>query len=284
MAGQAEYFWAMSLRGEHQAFTSGFALPVRCDGFWRGISTAWVSRVVSGTLAGLLVLLGVMSLYLLATSSLAPRLGADLTVYREAADRWLSGGSYFYPEQLAGPYTVVNGHVLYPPVALVLFVPFTVLPAVLWWAVPLVIIAACVIRLRPSRWGWVGILALACWPYSVEIAWPGNPTIWITAILAAATRWPWASAFGLLKPSLFPFALAGIRTRAWWIALAIFAAASLLFLPMWFDWLRAVTNARGPFSGPLYSLKDLTWMAIPTVAWGSRRGGSGTSEPMPGIA
>ena len=260
----------MSIRGERQVFASGIAAPRGLFGeAWQGLSDR-LARVLSTTLAGVILLVGAYTLWTLFHS---PNyvFGLDFGIYRDAAARWQAGDFYFYPEQLAGPYTVISGHVLYPPVALLLFIPFTVLPAVLWWLVPLGTISACVTRLRPSRWGWVAILALLCWPYSLELAFTGNPTIWIAAILALSTRWPWASAFVLLKPSLFPFALAGIRTRAWWIALAIFAAASLLFLPMWFDWIRALTNARGPFSGLLYSLKDLTWMAIPSVGWVTRR-------------
>jgi hypothetical protein len=216
---------------------------------------------------------GAFTLSILFTSpAYAPLAGYDFETYRAAAERWLAGGFFYYPEQIAGPYTVILGHVLYPPVGLLLFIPFTVLPAVLWWAVPLGIIAWRVIDLRPSRWGWVAILALVCWPFSVELGFTGNPTIWITALLALATRWPWVSALVLLKPSLFPFALAGIRTRAWWVALGAFAVASLLFLPMWADWIRVVVNARGVFSGLLYSVKDLTWMLVPVVAWATRAG------------
>jgi len=231
-----------------------------------------VSRIAAWTVIGLALAVGALTLWALFTSPVfAPSAGYDFGIYRAAAERWLSGGFYFYPEQLAGPYQVISGHVMYPPVALVLFIPFTVLPGLLWWAVPLGTIAACTIRLRPSLWGWAAILALLCWPYSLELAFAGNPTLWIAAILALSTRWPWVSAFVLLKPSLAPFALAGARTREWWIALAVFAGVSALFLPMWADWVRAVVNARGPFAGLFYSVKDLTWMAIPTVAWVSRR-------------
>ena len=140
--------------------------------------------------------------------------------------------------------------------------------------------------MRPSTWGWVAIAALACWPYSLELAFVGNPTIWIAALLALATRWPWVNAFLLVQPSLFPFALAGIRTRSWWVALAVFLIASALFLPMWLDWTKVVLYARGPFSGLLCSVTNLTWMLIPTVAWFTRTRagqvvsmGSGTMAP-----
>ena len=42
--------------------------------------------------------------------------------------------------QLAGPYDVtLMTDVLYPPSALLLFVPFSILPIVLWWVVPIAI-------------------------------------------------------------------------------------------------------------------------------------------------
>jgi len=58
-------------------------------------------------------------------------LGVDFSLYRDVAARWLAGGSYFEPHQLAGPYTIEVGDILYPPVGLWLFVPFAVLPGAL---------------------------------------------------------------------------------------------------------------------------------------------------------
>ena len=76
-------------------------------------------------------------LVLLVPRPLEQPFGVDFLLYRDAAARWLAGGPYFEPYQLAGPYPITAGDVLYPPVALWLFVPFTVLPAVLWWAIPI---------------------------------------------------------------------------------------------------------------------------------------------------
>jgi hypothetical protein len=136
--------------------------------------------------------------------------------------------------------------------------------------VPLAIIAWRVWALRPSPWAWVGIAACLAWPMTVELVYTGNPLLWIVAALALATRWPWMSVLILLKPSLFPFALFGMRARRWWLALGASAIVAALFLPMWPDWIRTVLNARGPSSGPLYSLKDVPTMAIPLLAWVGR--------------
>src|SRR5262249_12098765 len=68
-------------------------------------------------------------------------LAVDADLYREAAVRWSGGGPFYAARQLAGPYEITPGDILYPPVGLWLFVPFTFLPdalaMVLWWAIPL---------------------------------------------------------------------------------------------------------------------------------------------------
>ena len=107
------------------------------------------------------------------TALLVPRpleqpFGVDFILYRDAAARWLAGGPYFEPYQLAGPYPITAGDVLYPPVALWLFVPFTVLPAVLWWAIPIAVAAWAVWRLQPSPEWWPLIALCIAWrrPFS----------------------------------------------------------------------------------------------------------------------
>ncbi len=61
----------------------------------------------------------------------------DYRLYMDATERWLRGGPFYEPYQLAGPYTISAGDILYPPVALWLFVPLSFLPACMWWLVPL---------------------------------------------------------------------------------------------------------------------------------------------------
>ncbi len=56
-------------------------------------------------------------------------MGTDYRTYMDATRVWLPGGSFYPAYELAGPYQIELGAVLYPPVALLLFVPFTVLPA-----------------------------------------------------------------------------------------------------------------------------------------------------------
>src|SRR6187431_746092 len=80
--------------------------------------------------------------------------GVDFILYRDVAARWLAGGPYFEPYQLAGPYDIRAGDILYPPAGLLLFVPFAVAPAalawLLWWAVPIGATAWAIWRLRPQ--------------------------------------------------------------------------------------------------------------------------------------
>ncbi len=98
----------------------------------------------------------------------------------------------------------------------------------------------------------------------------GNPVIWSLAALSLGTLYAWPSVFVLLKPTLGPLALFGSNRRSWWVALGAFAAVSLLFLPMWPDYVRVILNARHP-SGPLYSLGEVPMLLIPVAAWLGRR-------------
>src|SRR4249919_2944324 len=79
--------------------------------------------------------------------------GVDFRLYQDATARWLASGQFYEPYQLAGPYPISAGDILYPPVALWLFVPFAVdggpvldaIQAVVWWALPLGVVAAVVV-------------------------------------------------------------------------------------------------------------------------------------------
>lgn len=187
----------------------------------------------------------------------------DYTMYMDATRRWLAGGPFFEPYQLTGPYPVRMGDVLYPPVGLLLFIPFTVLPAVLWWAIPLGVTAAAIWNMRPAPVSWP-FLALCCfWPPFVARIVAGNPVMWVMAAVALGFTFRWAFVGVLLKPSLFPFALLGVRDRSWWIALLLLAALSVPFGALWIDWLVAVANSE---AGLLYSLQDVPILLLPIIA------------------
>jgi hypothetical protein len=85
-----------------------------------------------------------------------------------------------------------------------------------------------------------------------------------------------AAPFVLLKPSLAPFALFGIRRRSWWIGAAAFVLLSIPFGAMWADWVTTVVNSRG--GGLLYSSLEIPMLLLPLVAWwGRTRGGGGVA-------
>jgi hypothetical protein len=191
--------------------------------------------------------------------------GIDFALYRDVAARWLAGGPFYEPRQLAGPYEVAHGDVLYPPVGLWLFVPFTVLPMVLWWAVPAAVTTWGIWRVRPRPAVWPLMALCLAWPTTPLKIWTGNPVIWCMAAMSVAIVYRWASPFALLKPSLFPFALFGIRDRSWWVGLALFVGLCLPFGALWADWIASVLNSRG--GGPLYSALEAPMLLLPLVAW-----------------
>ncbi len=219
-----------------------------------------------------------MLLFPLAAVVLAPHqleqpFGVDFTLYREATERWLSGGPFYEPYQLAGPYPIRAGDVLYPPVALWLFVPFTVVPfpalaAVLWAAIPVGAAGWAIWRLRPRPAVWPILAFCIVWPTTLLKLWTGNPVIWSVAALSLGVVHYWPSVFVLLKPSLFPFALFGADRRHWWLALAAFVALGLPFGAMWADWLTSVVNSTG--GGLLYSVLEVPMLLLPLVAWAGR--------------
>jgi hypothetical protein len=197
-------------------------------------------------------------------------LGVDLHQYQAHASRWLAGDGLFLREQLEGPYSVWELlPPLYPPTFLLLIVPFVWLPEPLWWAFPLGLMGYTIARHRPAWWGWAIIAVLAMYPRTQEIVWYGNPSMWVAAAVAAGTLWGWPAAFALLKPSLAPFALVGVRRRSWWLAVLVLTAISLPFGGLWLDYLTAVRNATD--TGVLYSLRDVPALLVPLVAWASSR-------------
>lgn len=204
-------------------------------------------------------------------------LGVDFDLYRDVTIRWLHGGPYFEPYQVAGPYEIRAGDVLYPPVALWLFAPFAIAGtggllavalAVAWWAIPLAVTAAVVWRLRPHPLAWPLLALCVSNPTTLLKIWTGNPVMWSMAAMALAvlsTRTRFAGPFVLLKPSLAPFALFGVRQRSWWLGLAVLLVASVPFGALWADWVTSVLNSRG--GGLLYSVLEIPLLLLPLVAW-----------------
>ncbi len=179
--------------------------------------------------------------------------------------RWMNGGQFYLDRQLHGPYEIMEGDLLYPPTALWLFVPLSFLPAVLWWLIPIGFVAWSIWDWRPTVWSWPIMALCLAWPNTTIAFVTGYPGLWLAAAIAAGLRWGWPGAMVLLKPSLLPFALIGIRTRGWWLMSAALVLMTLPLLAMIPDWLHAVFDGRG-WGGYLYSLREVPLMLLPVVA------------------
>jgi len=219
--------------------------------------------------------------------------GVDYQLYRDATTRWLATGQFYESYQLAGPYAISAGDILYPPVALWLFVPFsatlgsvgTAVQWAAWWLLPIGTVAAVVVALQPRPIAWPLVALCLANPTTLLKVWTGNPVIWSMAAMALAVVGAsrFAAPFVLLKPSLAPFALFGIRRRSWWAGAALLALLCLPFGAMWADWLTSLANSRG--GGLLYSSLEFPMLLLPLVAWWARtRGGGGRRAAEPRTA
>lgn len=189
----------------------------------------------------------------------------DLQVYRDATARLLAGDGWYLQRQLGGPYQIQFGDVLYPPVTAWFFLPWLVLPGWTFSAVPLGIVAWFVGTARPAAWTWPVMVFCLVFPVTLVYIAYANPTIWIAAFVALGLRFAWPGVLVLLKPSLAPFALIGIRSRGWWVGLVLLGLASLPFLALTLDYPRILLDSRG--SSLLYSGTSVPILALPIVAW-----------------
>jgi hypothetical protein len=221
-----------------------------------------VGIVVFGSIALLLLEVALVAFL---KDGVGPWAGIDYQMYMEAAYRFLHGDGYFLPHQLAGQYRIQLGDVLYPPIALWLFVPFMSLPAYLWWVIPLGVTLAVVYRLRPAPWTWPLLALCVAWPTTSVKLFTGNPVMWAMMAMALGVLYRWPSVFVAVKASLFPFALFGIWHRSWWKAAGVFALLSLPFGTLWLDWLRSLLNSTG--GGLAYSVMEVPMLLFPLVAW-----------------
>jgi heme/copper-type cytochrome/quinol oxidase subunit 4 len=200
------------------------------DGGRRPVSPLVMAAILIGTVDLVMWYLSIRSGFTL------PAEGIDLGTYRAATQSFLGGTGFYQSYQLAGPYTMELQPILYPPSAIPLFALFTVLPSVVWWAIPLGILAWSMRGLPRSRWPIV--LALLAWPQTVTLIWAGNPVMWMAAFLALG--------FGplvLLKPTLAPFALVAARERRWWLGAAILLVLAVVPWSTWLDYLVVLGNA-----------------------------------------
>ncbi len=201
----------------------------------------------------------------------AGMLGIDLDTYRAFAQRWLDTGSMYLPWQMAAPFDPQPlPHVpdrmpsMYPPTAVLLFAPFLVLPAVLWYAIPLGVIAYALWRWRPAPWAWPLLALVLVYPPTVPSVISGNTTPWIVAAICGGLVWGWPSLLVMLKPSLLPLAFIGIRRRSWWLAAGVGLAVSALFAPEWVSYIAVVRNEDTSLA---YSLGGWPVYVAPFIGW-----------------
>lgn len=209
-------------------------------------------------------------------------IGYDFGIYVDRTRSWLDGEGFYRARQLAGPYVIENGDSLYPPPAILLFLPWALgAPAVLWWLIPSAAIALSLRKLRPPLWGWVILIGLVLVYGRTLIAIIlGNPSIWGFAAILAGAAYGWPALGALVKPVLAPFALIGAGRRSWWIGLALVAVAAVAFAPMWPDYFRVVSDARNSRDiwyviGEVPSAAALAlvgWASARRQAQGQRRG------------
>jgi hypothetical protein len=225
-----------------------------------------IVRIGVLVLTGVLLALGTLWAFQLWSiiSSHQGGVGVDFHRYLELTGRWLSSGQFYLDHQLAGPTILSDGDPLYPPIVLYLLVPFRLLPEVLWWVIPLSVLAYVLVRLRPRAWTWPLLAAVVVWPRTPALIFYGNPGMWIDAAVAAGVLYAWPFALVLVKPSLLPLALLGIRKRSWWIAVGLLALAAIPFGTLWLDYLTVLRNSALPVT---YSVLDLPLACAPVIAW-----------------
>ena len=216
----------------------------------------------------------VLTVTIHAGAAVRGEVGYDYGFYVAVGRHFLETGQAYFPSQSA-PYIAEGMVNIYPPTALYLFVPFVVLPAVLWWAVPLGIIASALYRLRPARWAWP-VMALACCVPINAPAVPvalvyGNTLLWtVAAIFGGAAFRPGLAWAGIIKPTDLVFGLPfALRS---WRGFAVTVVASVALLPLWFDYIAALGNLVD--GGLLRGMSAWAALAIPLVAWVARTGRS----------
>jgi hypothetical protein len=226
-----------------------------------------LERPVVTTALVLLVLMTIVVPWILAiryVPDTVKLVAIDANIYFDAATRWLADGTWYLSRQLQGPYEIQIGDVLYPPILLYLLLPFQVLPRVLWWVIPIAISVVAVARIHPPRWSWPLLLLCLAWGPAMAQVVKGNPVMWVMAALSVSIAMGWPSTLVLLKPSLFPFALIGIRQRAWWLQLGLLGLLSLPVLGLTLLYPQVILDSRG--GGILYSLNDAPLLLLPVIA------------------
>jgi hypothetical protein len=201
--------------------------------------------------------------------------GIDFDTFLVYARRFLDTGSMYLPYQLAGPFNPQPlPHIpaimpsMYPPIAVFLFVPFLVLPSILWWIIPLSLTGVIIASWRPAPWSWPVMALVSVSPNLGGFLAAGGTNMWVVLFVTAGLRYGWPAALIAIKPTFLPFMFVGAGRRAFWPALGLMVALSLVMLPETLRYVTVVLNSRG--AGLLYSVGDIPFVLVPIVAWLSR--------------
>lgn len=245
------------------AAARSLALPIRTDR--RGRLLDVIALTMTAAILAVTVVQWVPLLFNLDPAKIA----IDFNLYVDATRRALNGGAYYLAYQLEGPYDATPGVILYPPPFILVMIPFAILPWPVYWLLPIGAVAWGAWVFRPRITWWPVIAFCIWWPGTLITLVAGNPVLLFTGAMALATLRYWPAAWILLKPSLFPFALFGIWTRAWWAGLGLFVLVSIPFGLMWLDYAAVLLNARHEL-GLLYNIGQAPTLAIPLAIWAGR--------------
>ncbi len=239
--------------------------------------------LLAAVVAGVLVAEVIVTFGLMRASG---DLWIDYAFYRQVGATWLADGTYYLPHQLTGaPYGIVPMQdVLYPPTALFLFVPLTVIPPPVWWIVPVAVLAFTIWRWRPAPWAWLAMALLLLWPRAEAAFLYGNSDMWMAAGVAAGLRWGWPALLLVVKPIFLPLAALGANRLSWWVAAAVVVVVSLAMLPLWTQYVTAMRSLR---IGLDYSLGSLPLLLVPIMGWlgrdRARDPGRPAVDPLPPV-
>ena len=241
-----------------------------------------VSRMLALSSCGLLALLLAVQV-IVAThpgGMLSGQLGFDYDMYMNATRRFLAGGGFYAPGQLAGPYAVTDGNILYPPE---LPRPARALHPPAGRAVvggpardhrlgnrdrPTIPVGLggdpCAPGIASSiRLALFSCARARCDRQSGDVDRGGGGGRDALG-LAGGVR-PAETIGGAIRPDRSDFdpEAGGLRLAD--------RRLSLATLPLWLEYVTAVMNARGPRATLLYSVTDVPLMLIPIIAWLGRR-------------